>query len=509
MQQLLRKLVLILVVTLASKLSMGQEKPVQLNYVPSGDTKWTMFGINRGHVQDFGTTEQYSPDTCNCTESTKGVFGRANVNFGISVYRSFSKRLAASADLTLGYGYVSVKDNPVASAKSRLQPTVHADLYYHFMKNNLQIQPYLFGGLHSSQKLGVNYVTVPVGLGARYMVFNDNGMVTAQAGYGFGMTNNLRNSLMFSWGLYVNMSKKKREPGEGSSMTASERLLAGTCVSAKDSDCDGVVDDKDKCPKVAGPVSNDGCPESGPDGKSKDKDHDGITDDKDKCPDVAGAVSNMGCPIEDRDHDGVIDSKDNCPDMAGPVSNDGCPISDRDGDGIIDSKDKCPDVAGNVNNDGCPGAPAASGVGSGASFGGGFAGSSNNAAGQPSEELTPNRIVPGKDNKDTMLFIVYFNFDKYDLDLGFGVLNKLKDYLRANAGYKILLTGHTDLEGDAEYNMKLSSRRVSMVRKFLISYYIDPSRITTSYFGKQDPVVPNKDRDQSWKNRRVEVKVYQ
>jgi hypothetical protein len=42
-----------------------------------------------------------------------------------------------------------------------------------------------------------------------------------------------------------------------------------------------------------------------------DNDKDGITNDLDRCPDVAGPMSLNGCP--DSDGDGVADIDDRCP----------------------------------------------------------------------------------------------------------------------------------------------------------------------------------------------------
>jgi hypothetical protein len=44
-----------------------------------------------------------------------------------------------------------------------------------------------------------------------------------------------------------------------------------------------------------------GCP---------DKDGDGIADKDDKCPDVAGPKENAGCPWPDTDGDSVLDKDD-------------------------------------------------------------------------------------------------------------------------------------------------------------------------------------------------------
>ncbi|MBI3519015.1 MAG: OmpA family protein [Bacteroidetes bacterium] len=81
-----------------------------------------------------------------------------------------------------------------------------------------------------------------------------------------------------------------------------------------------------------------------------DRDKDGITDDIDACPDVAGIVKFQGCP--DTDGDGIADKDDACPNESGLAQFQGCP--DTDGDGIIDNKDKCPKVAGVATNAGCP-----------------------------------------------------------------------------------------------------------------------------------------------------------
>jgi outer membrane protein OmpA-like peptidoglycan-associated protein len=85
-----------------------------------------------------------------------------------------------------------------------------------------------------------------------------------------------------------------------------------------------------------------------------DRDADRVTDDVDRCPDLAGPRENFGCPLPDRDGDGVPDQEDLCPLVAGPVENHGCPWADRDHDGVADKDDKCPDEPGPKDNQGCP-----------------------------------------------------------------------------------------------------------------------------------------------------------
>jgi outer membrane protein OmpA-like peptidoglycan-associated protein len=123
-----------------------------------------------------------------------------------------------------------------------------------------------------------------------------------------------------------------------------------------DNDKDETPDEKDKCPNVAGPTTNEGCPVI-PDG-----DGDGVPDATDKCrtekEDQDGFEDHDGCPDPDNDKDGVPDGVDKCPlvpeDKDGFEDADGCPDLDDDGDGVTDEKDKCPTAPGPVENDGCP-----------------------------------------------------------------------------------------------------------------------------------------------------------
>lgn len=78
----------------------------------------------------------------------------------------------------------------------------------------------------------------------------------------------------------------------------------------------------------------------------KDSDNDGVTDDRDECPGTPPGVivDESGCP-KDSDGDGVWDGIDQCPGTPKGVAVDdkGCP-KDSDGDGVTDDKDECPDT---------------------------------------------------------------------------------------------------------------------------------------------------------------------
>ncbi|WP_338863181.1 outer membrane exchange protein TraB [Myxococcus stipitatus] len=67
-----------------------------------------------------------------------------------------------------------------------------------------------------------------------------------------------------------------------------------------------------------------------------DPDGDSVIGAGDKCPDVAGPVENAGCPDTDRDGDGVVDRLDRCPEYAaGSRGREGCPLARHSGNKIV------------------------------------------------------------------------------------------------------------------------------------------------------------------------------
>jgi OOP family OmpA-OmpF porin len=101
-----------------------------------------------------------------------------------------------------------------------------------------------------------------------------------------------------------------------------EDLCGGEPVEIEvDSDGDGVLDDRDKCPNTPTGVKVDavGCP--------LDTDKDGVYDYLDKCPNTPTGVKvdAVGCPL-DTDKDGVYDYLDRCPNtpMGATVDARGC-----------------------------------------------------------------------------------------------------------------------------------------------------------------------------------------
>jgi outer membrane protein OmpA-like peptidoglycan-associated protein len=107
---------------------------------------------------------------------------------------------------------------------------------------------------------------------------------------------------------------------------------------------------------------------------------------------------------------------------------------------------------------------------------------------------------------DSIKYIINFDFDKSNLlQNSFELLGEVVTFIKTNSNFECVLEGHTDLEGDTDYNLKLSERRVKNARNYLMSYGVKPNRLTTNYFGKSRPLVSSFDENISWMNRRVEV----
>ena len=101
---------------------------------------------------------------------------------------------------------------------------------------------------------------------------------------------------------------------------------------------------------------------------------------------------------------------------------------------------------------------------------------------------------------------ILFDFDKFEVKSQyFAVIAKVADYMRSHPKARIVLAGHTDNVGTRENNMKLSHRRASAVRDYLVTKEgIDPGRITLNGFGFEDPITSNETAAGRAQNRRVQ-----
>ena len=85
-------------------------------------------------------------------------------------------------------------------------------------------------------------------------------------------------------------------------------------------------------------------------------------------------------------------------------------------------------------------------------------------------------------------------------------LDELAQYLRDNPSLVIQLEGHTDFDGNAEANLRLSQSRVEAVKNYLIDKKVKKNRIFTKAFGGTQPLTQERTPVGRAQNRRVEVR---
>ncbi|MEM6812105.1 MAG: peptidoglycan-associated lipoprotein Pal [Pseudomonadota bacterium] len=104
--------------------------------------------------------------------------------------------------------------------------------------------------------------------------------------------------------------------------------------------------------------------------------------------------------------------------------------------------------------------------------------------------------------------IVNFQTDQSDLDFqARTILDAQAQWLNSYPSLNVVIEGHADERGTREYNLALGERRANSVRNYLIANGVNPSRIDTISFGKEQPLVVG-NGSQTWaENRRARTSV--
>ena len=315
---------------------------------------------------------------------------------------------------------------------------------------------------------------------------------------------------------------------------------------SQDTDADGIVDQDDACPTVAGVKSADpkknGCP--------PDRDGDGVVDADDACIDVPGLKTSdpltNGCPaVKDDDKDGIPNEKDACPAVPGVKHDDpkknGCP-PDNDGDGIINDTDACPDLAGVPDPDprknGCPPDKDEDGIldkDDACIDVKGVPSTKPEFNGCPADldsDTIANEVdacprEPGKANADptkngcptayiaqgSIKILDQVKFKTASAEILPGkdsqeILQAVLEILKTHPEVKkVSVEGHTDSVGNPQFNKTLSANRAASVVKWLVTHGIDKARLTSAGFGPDRPIADNATDDGKRQNRRVEFHI--
>jgi peptidoglycan-associated lipoprotein len=107
-------------------------------------------------------------------------------------------------------------------------------------------------------------------------------------------------------------------------------------------------------------------------------------------------------------------------------------------------------------------------------------------------------------NRESPLQPVFFEFDSGEIGPeGRAVLDSNAEILRQYATWVVMIEGHCDERGTAEYNLALGERRALAARSYLVSLGIAPDRLRPVSYGEEFPFEPGHDESAWAKNRRA------
>jgi OmpA-OmpF porin, OOP family len=93
------------------------------------------------------------------------------------------------------------------------------------------------------------------------------------------------------------------------------------------------------------------------------------------------------------------------------------------------------------------------------------------------------------------------------MDDSYPELERLLKIMQENPNLYIELAGHTDNQGNARLNLKLSNERVTKVKEYLISRGISEKRVKGKGYGGSRPIASNASEETRRLNRRVEFTI--
>ncbi len=428
-----------------------------------------------------------------------GAFKDYRGGFEFGVHVPVTKNLLVNVPIKIGLG------NKTDEVKNEHIIGMDVQLHFYFLPKPRRFNPYFLagaGGVYQG-KDSVN-LQVPAGIGVDVQIA-PNAYFNLQSEFRWSSAENNNN---FNHGIGFKYFFNRNAEDSIPDLAVTEPYT--------DSDGDGIVNQFDACPNVAGLAAFAGCPDSDSDGIQDssddcvdiaglvefkgcpDKDNDDVPDHLDDCPDIAGLVSNRGCPVKpvmDTDADGISDDADLCPDLPGLQRFNGCP--DTDNDGISDPNDKCPNTAGLSAFEGCPDTDK-DGIEDAKD-------KCPNTAGPASNGGCP--VIEAKD-REVLSFAmkaVQFELGKATLKSeSYAVLNQIADIMRKYPDYVLSIEGHTDNTGSADVNHKLSHARARACYEYLLQRGIPDSRMTHKGYGQSRPIADNSTYSGRTLNRRVE-----
>lgn len=433
------------------------------------DNRWFISPLTKFQIQEFGMLEKNKHGfVSNANELP--IMDKINASFAASAYKNIAGRLSFSVDIGLAYGHVTSKERLVSTTEKQTYNLLNATLYYHLLSHRYRLQPFVSAGINNLIN-DSSYTSAPIGVGLKFT--SKKIMVMGQAAYGYSVSKNMANTLVYSVGMYIGINNKKKKKSDKDKAAAEQAALDSMKTAdslAKKSD------------SARGTIINNYFYNVNVDSLLKAQQ--GIT---------GGA--NNGANGTD----------------AGSHNNGNANGEENGGDGSQGSQGK--------NGQGKNGA-GKNGQGNASRLPGGNNKNNdwsnrNNGQSDFGDSLAGGKTaqafdlidfqVDTVDGKQVIKFTVYFYYKDFSLtSRGFGTVDKVIAQLKKDPSKIVDIKGYTDNVGSTEYNNFLSMRRAQMTYNYMISRGIPAERMIVSYYGKEYPVAENTPAH-AWLNRRVEV----
>jgi outer membrane protein OmpA-like peptidoglycan-associated protein len=192
----------------------------------------------------------------------------SNKSFGIGIayWRGLTRHIDFSGTLSgtlSNFPAFFVKGDSIGQAG--LSTQLDALLHFRLLKDNAAINPFLTGGI------GIGYFSkqaaayAPVGAGLQFR-FSQGSFLVVQAQWRKALMNGITNDyMMYSIGFVdgpkTNKRSKKQAPKkERPVLKEVPKKEVHALTPFADADKDGISDEEDKCPNLAGTKENNGCP---------------------------------------------------------------------------------------------------------------------------------------------------------------------------------------------------------------------------------------------------------
>ena len=105
---------------------------------------------------------------------------------------------------------------------------------------------------------------------------------------------------------------------------------------------------------------------------------------------------------------------------------------------------------------------------------------------------------------------IHYDFDSYELKpQARSTLQKISEHMKNFNNLRLVIEGHCDERGTAEYNLALGERRARAAYEFLILLGVESGRMQIISYGEERPLDPRSNETAWAQNRRAEFKVLQ